>query len=449
LSQPDGGRASSQQFLRTPAWQDLPSVSEPATRSRFLRSGALQELQRRGPTPLVERVLQRAVLARLDGWTTGHLVVELPDGTTRRFGPVDAEACATLHIHSPAFFRKFALRGDLGAGESYMDGDWSADDLPRFLELVMLNQHALELESPLTQLLNVPNDLLHRLRRNTRAGSRRNIRAHYDLSNDFFALFLDETMTYSAAKFDRVDRPLAEAQREKYRALGRKIGLRAGQHVLEIGCGWGGFAEVAATEFGARVTGITVSQEQHDFARQRLSRAGISDRTAVMLRDYRDVVGRFDHVISIEMIEAVGREYWDSFFATCDRVLAPGGRVGLQVITMPDFRFEAYAKRCDWIQKYIFPGGLLPSLTELGRAAGRVSALTVTAVEDIGLDYARTLAEWRTLFMRRLTDVRALGFDDRFIRMWDYYLAVCEGAFATRTLGTMQIVMARAGERLT
>ena len=448
MSQTNGSRATSQPFLRTPAWQHLPPGSRWSRRFHFLRSEGLQELQRKGPTPLAARAVQRAVLARLEGWTTGRLSVQLPDGTTRHFGPADAAVSARLHIHSPALFWKFALRSDLGAGESYMDGDWTADDLPRFLELVLLNQDTLALESPLTRLLNVPNDLLHRLRRNTRAGSQRNIKAHYDLSNDLFALFLDETMTYSAAKFDGVDRSLADAQREKYRALARKIGVKPGQHILEIGCGWGGFAEVAATEFGARVTGITVSQEQYDFTRRRLAGAGLSDRTAVRLRDYRDVAGRFDHVISIEMLEAVGREYWDSFFAACQRVLAPGGRVGLQVITMPDFRFEAYAKRCDWIQKYIFPGGLLPSLTELGRAAGRVSALTVTAVEDIGLDYARTLAQWRTAFMHRLDDVRVLGFDDRFIRMWDYYLAVCEAAFSTRTLGTMQIVMARAGERL-
>ena len=396
---------------------------------------------------VVARLVGPRVFKGLGRWRHGRLTVQLPDGSLHRFGAMDAEPAATLRVHSPALFRKFALRGDLGAGEAYMDGDWSADDLPRFLELVFLNQHALALESPLSHLLNLPNDVLHRLRRNTRAGSRRNIRAHYDLSNDFFALFLDRTMTYSAARFDGEARTLEDAQREKYRALARRIGLRPGQHVLEIGCGWGGFAETATTEFGALVTGITVSREQHDFARARLECAGLAERANIRLCDYRDIDGRFDHVVSIEMLEAVGREYWDSFFATCQRVLAPGGRVGVQVITMPDFRFDAYVKRCDWIQKYIFPGGLLPSLSELARAAGRVSPLTVTAVEDIGLDYARTLAAWRAAFLRRLPDVRALGFGDRFIRMWDYYLAVCEAAFSTRTLGTMQIVMARAGER--
>lgn len=397
---------------------------------------------------VVARVAMPRVLEGLRRWQTGRLTIHLPNGSVHQFGPPDAERSAAVRVHSPAFLRKFLLGGDLGAGESYMDGDWSADDLPRLAELVFLNQHALALESPLSRLLNWPNDVLHRLRRNTRTGSRRNIRAHYDLSNDFFALFLDETMTYSAARFDGQSLSLEDAQREKYRALARRIGLEPGQHVLEIGCGWGGFAEFAARECGAHVTGITVSREQHDFARARLARAGLGARTDIRLCDYRDIAGRFDHIVSIEMLEAVGREYWDSFFAACQRVLAPGGRVGLQVITMPDFRFDEYAKRCDWIQKYIFPGGLLPSLSELARAAGRVSALTVTAVGDIGLDYARTLAAWRAAFLRRLPEVRALGFDDRFIRMWDYYLAVCEAAFSTRTLGTMQIVMARAGEPL-
>lgn len=397
---------------------------------------------------MVARLAVPRLLNGLSAWRVGRLTVHLPDGSAHAFGHVDAQPSVHLRVHSPALFRKFALGGDLGAGEAYMDGDWSSDDLPRLLDLVLRNSEALALDSGLTRLLNAPNDWLHRRRRNTRAGSRRNIRDHYDLGNAFYSLFLDETMTYSAAVFGENDRSLAEAQREKYRALARRIGLRPGQHVLEIGCGWGGFAELAATECGARVTGITVSQEQHDFARARLANAGLTDRAKILLCDYRDVAGTFDHVVSIEMLEAVGREYWDSFFASCDRVLARGGRVAVQVITMSDYRFEEYAKHCDWIQKYIFPGGLLPSLTELGRSAGRVSALTVTGVDDIALDYARTLAAWRTAFMRRLPDVRALGFDDRFIRMWDYYLSACEAAFRVRMLGTLQITWARAGEDL-
>ena len=390
------------------------------------------------------RLTTRAVLARLSAWREGRLTVQLPDGTRHAFGPEDAERRATFRVHSPAAFGKLALGGDLGAGEAYMDGDWSSDDLPTLVELALLNQSAIAFDTPLSRVWNLPNDLLHAVRRNTRAGSRRNIGAHYDLSNEFFALFLDETMTYSPAVFGGADRTLADAQREKYRALLGRIGLRPGQHVLEIGCGWGGFAELAAAEFGARVTGITVSRRQHDYARARLARAGLAGRTEILYRDYRDITGQYDHVVSIEMLEAVGREYWDSFFAACQRALGPGGRLALQVITMPDFRFDTYARRCDWIQKHIFPGGLLPSLTELGRAAARVSPLTIASAEDIGPDYARTLAAWRTAFLRRLPEVRALGFDDRFIRMWDYYLSVCQAAFTTRTLGTMQLVFERA-----
>jgi cyclopropane-fatty-acyl-phospholipid synthase len=397
---------------------------------------------------LFGRVAARRLEAGLQRWSVGRLTIGWPDGRTFSVGAHGAEPHVTMRIHDVAVFRKFTLRGDLGAGEAYMDGDWSTDDLPRFVELMLRNRHCVELDSHVSRVVNLTNDLLHRARANTRSGSRRNISRHYDLSNDFFSLFLDETMTYSSAVFGWPGEPLADAQRRKYRSLADKLQLEPGHRVLEIGCGWGGFALLAAREYGVRVTGITVSQRQHDLARQRVREAGLEDRVAIQLCDYRDVQGTFDRIVSIEMLEAVGREYWGQFLATCDRTLTAGGRAAVQTIAIADRRFDQYARHCDWIQRYIFPGGLLPSLLELCKAASVGSRLGVFHLEDIALDYARTLALWRARFFDRIPEVRALGFDDRFIRMWDYYLSTCEAAFATRSLSTYQLVFARDGEDL-
>jgi len=255
-------------------------------------------------------------------------------------------------------------------------------------------------------------------------------------------------MTYSSAVFGSPDEPLADAQARKYRRLADRTGIRAGDHVLEIGCGWGAFAMMLAREYGARVTAITVSERQHAMARTRVAAAGLAGRVDVRLCDYRDITGTYDGIVSVEMLEAVGRAYWPSFFETCHRVLAPGGRVGVQTIAIGNHRFEEYAKHCDWIQRYIFPGGLLPSLVELSKAGARRTPFGVHALEDIGLDYARTLAHWRARFFDRIEQVHGLGFDDRFVRMWDYYLSSCEAAFATRALATYQLVLARDAEDL-
>jgi cyclopropane-fatty-acyl-phospholipid synthase len=351
-----------------------------------------------------------------------------------------------MWIHRERFFRELALRGDLGAGESYMAGDWRADDLAQFIGLVLLNQDAVTMESWVTRIANLRNDALHRLRRNTRSGSRRNIGAHYDLSNDLFALFLDPSMTYSSAVFEQDGEPLQRAQERKFARFGEWLGIGPGDHVLEIGCGWGACAIYLARTYGCRVTGITISREQLDLATRRVRDAGLSERVDLRLCDYRDLRGRFDRIVSIEMLEAVGREHWPAFFETCNAVLAPGGLIGVQTISMPDHRFEAYARHCDWIQKYIFPGGLLPSISELCRAMGQRTSFTIRRIDDVAPHYAETLHRWRHAFLERLADVRALGFDDRFIRMWDFYLASCEAAFRTRTLGDLQLVLGRAGE---
>ena len=395
---------------------------------------------------LIARFAVPRLLATLDGsWSTGRLAVEMPDGRVHHFGPAGSEQSAHIRVKRTSFFRRLVLGGDMGVGESYVEGDWEADELPAFLTLAAENEDRLAVGSRLTRVLNLGHDVVHFLRRNTRRGSRRNIAAHYDLSNEFFALFLDETMTYSSALFEHEDQPLADAQRHKYRSLADKAQLGPGDHVLEVGCGWGGFALLAAREYGCRVTGITVSERQHALARARIVEAGLEGQVEIRLQDYRDVSGTFDKIISIEMFEALGREHWPVFFRKLDEVLAPQGLVALQAISLPDHRFEDYARHCDWIQRYIFPGSLLASLHHVTGAMSRVSRLGVHHLEDIGPHYALTLARWHGAFRSRLDEVRALGFDDRFIRMWDYYLAACQAYFATRRLGDLQLVLTRPG----
>ncbi len=282
--------------------------------------------------------------------------------------------------------------------------------------------------------------LAHRARRNTISGSRRNIEAHYDLGNDLYRLFLDESMTYSSAVFATPDQSLADAQRNKYAVIAERAGLRGGEHVLEIGSGWGGFALYAAGELGCRVTTITVSPAQHELATARVRAAGLADRVSVQLRDYRQIEGTYDAIVSIEMLEAVGAEYFEAYFEACDRALRPGGRMSLQVITFPDVAYEPQRRSANWIQTYIFPGGLLPSLAEIERSL-HGTHLLVRRVEDIAPSYVRTLQAWRRRFFEQEEAVRALGFDDRFVRMWDFYLSISEAGFATGITQDLQIVL--------
>jgi cyclopropane-fatty-acyl-phospholipid synthase len=391
------------------------------------------------------RVARPRLFRTLESWEVGQLLIHLPDGEVRRFGPTDAHPCSEVFIERESFFRKLALGGDMGVGESYMDGDWRADDLPRFVSLALQNRRHLPLETPLSKLLNLGHDLFHRLRANTRQGSRRNVRDHYDLSNALFELFLDETLTYSSAFFEWRGQDLADAQRAKYRRLADKLEIGARDRVLEIGCGFGGFAIFAAREYGCRVTGITLSKAQHDLAWQRVAAAGLGHRVEIRLQDYRDLSGAYDKIVSIEMFEALGREHWRTFFEKCEQVLVGEGRIALQTISIPSFRFEEYTRHCDWLQRYIFPGSLLASIHHVTGSMVAAGTLGVHHLEDIGIHYAETLARWRRRFLGRLDAVRALGFDERFIRMWDYYLSTCQAAFATRTLGNLQWVLTRPG----
>ena len=398
-----------------------------------------RSLRRPLELPMVADAAERVLLGAAARIRVGQLTILLPDGRRRALGDVGSERNGEIVIHDRAAMVRLLIDGETGAGESYMDGQWSSPDLAALLLLAALNRQELSLvggwwRMP-TQALRIA---AHRLRRNTVRQARRNISSHYDLSNDLYRLFLDESMTYSSAVFAAPDQSLEEAQRNKYARIADLAGVEPGMRVLEIGSGWGSFAIFLARERGARVTTITISEEQAKLARERVEAAGLSDRVSVELRDYRDVQGEFDAIVSIEMLEAVGHEYFPAFFETCDRVLRRGGRIGLQSITYPDARYEDQRRGANWIQKYIFPGGLLPSLAVIERATHRTSLL-VTGVTDIGPHYAPTLRAWREKFMSNLDAVRALGFDERFVRMWEYYLALCEAGFAAGIFQDAQI----------
>jgi cyclopropane-fatty-acyl-phospholipid synthase len=381
-----------------------------------------------------EAVLERA-LTDLEG---GALAVELPGGDVRRFG---TGAPVRLTIRDTAFFRRIATRGALGVGESYVAGDWGSDDLVALLELLIANADAARERHPhLHRLLG----LRPRLRRRNGPGrSRRNIAYHYDLGNELFALMLDETMTYSCAVFERPELTLAQAQSVKLERLCRLLDLGPDDHVLEIGCGWGGFARHAAETRGCRVTAITISHEQAVLARERTCGLPVE----ILEQDYRAVEGRFTKVVSIEMLEAIGADQYGAYFATIDRVLAPGGRAAVQTILVPDQRWDRYRSTPDWIERYVFPGCLIPSLGALTRAATRHSRLGIYGVDEIGDHYAETLRRWRARFGERIEDVRRLGYDRRFERTWDFYLAFCEAAFRMRALRDVQLLLARPGSR--
>lgn len=389
--------------------------------------------------PVLADVAQRVLLGAARRIRVGSLTIVLPDGAQHVFGDPSSDVRGEIVVHDRAALARLLVDGETGAGEAYMDGQWSSPDLAALLLLAALNRQALALTSGWwrapTQVLR---SVAHRLNRNTPNQARKNISSHYDLSNELYALFLDETMTYSSAVFASESQSLADAQRTKYARMASLAGLRGGEHVLEIGSGWGGFALYAAGELGCRVTTITISRAQWSLARERVAEAGLSELVDVQMRDYREVEGQFDAIVSIEMLEAVGHEYFDTFFETCDRVLRPGGRLSLQSITYPDAHYEQQRRGANWIQKYIFPGGLLPSVSVIERSTRNTSLLLVDA-EDIAPHYARTLRAWRGRFLSNLDAVRALGFDDRFIRMWDYYLALCAAGFATGIFQDMQL----------
>ncbi|MCL4810093.1 MAG: cyclopropane-fatty-acyl-phospholipid synthase family protein [Thermoanaerobaculia bacterium] len=404
----------------------------------------------RASTPgALDRLATRLVLEALEGLEGGAVLLALPDGTTRRFGPEGARPIR-LTARSWKPLRALVLGGDLGAAEAFLDGEWTTDDLPGLVRLFVANAALLDRETWLTRVVGAGNRLLHALNRNTRAGSRRNVRAHYDLGNDLYRLFLDPSMTYSCALFETGSETLEEAQEKKLRRIAEKARIRPGDHVLEIGCGWGSFACLAAREHGARVTGVTLSLEQAAWARERVVREGLSDRVEIRLADYRDLPGEgtsYDRVVSIEMLEAVGYRFLPAYFEAVDRLLAPEGIAVIQAITVPDDRHERLLRRPDFIQKHVFPGSPCPSVGAVAAAVAARSRLLIHHLEDVGAHYAETLRRWRAAFLASRTRVRELGYDERFVRLWDFYLAYCEGAFASRYVGDVQLVLTRSGNR--
>ena len=370
----------------------------------------------------------------------GRLYVDFPDGSASTFGQPGTGLSAHLRVLDDSFFSKALVGGEIGFCEGYVDGLWTSNNLPDLFHLAILNRRYVNLNlSWASWLSRMRNRKLHLDNQNTPSGSEDNIHAHYDLSNDFFKLFLDESMTYSCGVFPTEQSALTEAQYNKYRMMCEKINISSNDSVLEIGTGWGGFATYAAKNYGCKVTSITISKEQHDLAKERVDREGLSSLVDVELCDYRDVTGRFDKIVSIEMFEAVGAEYFATFFRKCDKVLQSGGQMCMQVITIPHRSFHAHRDGSNWLQKYIFPGGVLPSLAAMEEAVASTSLL-VSHVEEIGNHYIRTLATWRDRFLANLPAVRDLGFDERFIRIWDCYLASCQGAFRARSIGDVQIV---------
>jgi cyclopropane-fatty-acyl-phospholipid synthase len=406
-----------------------------------------------------------AVLRSFAAMTRGHLRIELPDGTSHEIGshaaavqltlPLALPAFALIRVKRDAFFKKCLFSGDIGFAESYIDGDWETPHLAAVIAWFLLNvedaptlsgsakKHA---QSFALNLLRHTNRLGHLLRPNSREIARRNISEHYDLSNDFFALFLDPSMMYSSAKWPAAHPhfTLEEAQREKNDALCRSLRLAPTDHVLEIGTGWGGWSLHAAQTYGCRVTTVTISQQHYDLARSRIAAAGLTDRVEVQLRDYRDLTGTYDKIVSIEMMEAIGHRYLPDFTAVLNRVLKPDGLLALQFITCPDSRYDAFRTGIDFIQKHIFPGSLLLSLNRVNDLLSRSGGFTLHHIDDLGHDYARTLRLWHENFRHRTEQILALGFDDRFMRKWSYYLAYCESAFAMRNISVVQTLHTRA-----
>jgi cyclopropane-fatty-acyl-phospholipid synthase len=398
------------------------------------------------PKPhFLDGLARRAVLVRLTQLAHGKLV--LVDGReTRRFGQVTPAfpLRVTVQVHDPRFYSDLAFGGSIGAAESYMHGAWSTDNLTGLVQLFARNRAALDgLEGGLARLTAPLQKLFHWIRRNTRDGSRRNIAAHYDLSNDFFRLFLDETMMYSAAIFTRPDMTLHAAQLARLGHICRKLDLKPTDHLLEIGTGWGGLAVYAASHYGCRVTTTTISDAQYRLARERVQAAGLAERITVLKQDYRDLSGQYDKLVSIEMIEAIGHQYLDTYFARCSALLAPHGLMLLQAITIADQHYGAARDVVDFIKRYIFPGSFIPSNTAMLTAVTRASDLRLVDLEDIGPHYATTLQHWRRNFFANLDAVRALGFSEAFIRMWEFYFCYCEGGFRERVISDVQWLLVK------
>jgi len=401
---------------------------------------------RRGP---IQSLARRALLAKFQEIAEGEFHL-FEGGAEHIFGARVAAfpVCASVRVKDPAFWTRVAFGGSIGAAESYIDGEWSTDDLTSVMRIFVRNREAMTgMERGVGRLLVPFQRAWHRLRDNTRHGSRQNIAAHYDLGNDFYATFLDRSMMYSAALFERPDATLQEAQTAKLERLCRKLDLKPSDHLLEIGTGWGGLALHAAREHGCRVTTTTISREQYDMSRRRVREAGLEQRIDVIFEDYRDLRGTYDKLVSVEMIEAVGHRWYDKFFGKCSELLKPDGLMALQAIVIDDRHYDEALKSVDFIQRHVFPGSTIPSVGAITSCAARVTDMHLVHHEDLTPHYARTLELWRERFFANMDRVRALGFDERFTRLWEYYLCYCEGGFSERQIGSVQMLYAKPMNR--
>ncbi|MDQ7826536.1 MAG: cyclopropane-fatty-acyl-phospholipid synthase family protein [Candidatus Eremiobacteraeota bacterium] len=397
--------------------------------------------EKAGKTACVQRLARKGFFHMLGRLARGALTIHDSSGS-HAFGSAspDGYVRAEIHVQSEDFYSSVLFGGDIGAAESYIRGEWDSPGLTDVIRVIALNPEILDAVTGGCSLICLwISRILHLLRKNTPSGSRRNIHEHYDLGNDFFSLFLDPTMTYSCALFTRPDMTLEEASREKYRQICSVLNVHDSHHIMEIGTGWGGFAIFAAREYGCRVTTTTISREQYEYARGLVHRLGLESQITVLFRDYRELEGTFDRVVSIEMIEAIGHRFMDTFFRTCASLLKPDGALAIQVITMLDSRFEAYKNRSDFIKKHIFPGSCLLSVASICRSVARVSNLRLIRLEDIGLHYARTLGMWRENFQKNLPRLAERGYSPSFLKMWLYYLSYCEGGFRERYISDAQM----------
>lgn len=417
--------------------------------SNLVGGTGLFGLPRKQQAGWLQNMARSLVLSRLQGLKYGKLLI-IENQTHYEFGEVspNTDISVAIHVKDARFYGDIAFGGSVGAGEAYMLGYWSCDNLTKLIRLMVLNQGVMDsLEGGFAWLAKPVLKILHHMNRNTEDGSRRNIAAHYDLGNDMFQLFLDPTMMYSSAIFDTPQMSLEQASVSKLDRICRKLELKPEDHVIEIGAGWGGFAMHAAKHYGCKVTTTTISQAQYALAKERIEAAGLTDRIHLLLQDYRDLEGQFDKLVSIEMIEAVGHEYYETFFAKCASLLKPEGMMLLQGITIADQRYESAKNAVDFIQRYIFPGSCIPSVTALLESSTRASDLRLFNLEDIGPHYARTLAEWRINFFNHIEQVRALGYSEEFIRMWEFYLCYCEGGFEERALGDVHMLFVKPRNR--
>jgi len=397
----------------------------------------------------LDRLAKPAVLSQLSKITQGQLII-IDNDVTHKFGDASAQSNmqVTIEVYHQRFYSSIAFGGSVGAGESYIYGDWSCSDLTMLVRLLLVNRNVLDdMDGHFARLKAPLFKMFHWLNKNTRTGSRKNIAAHYDLGNDMFELFLDKNMMYSSAIYPEPDSTLEQASNYKLDRICLKLHLTENDHVLEIGTGWGGFAIHAVTHYGCRVTTTTISQEQYDLAVERINKAGLSDRITVLLKDYRDLDGKYDKLVSIEMIEAIGHHYLNTYFETCSCLLKPEGLMLLQAITIADQRYEEALKEVDFIKRFIFPGCFIPSITAMQSSITKSTDMKISNLEDIGPHYAHTLHDWRVSFFEKIEEVKQLGYADEFIRLWEFYLCYCEGGFEERVIGDVQLLLSKPNNR--